>query len=509
MMTGMTLPATLASSRRLRATLAAAALVAGVAATVGQASQPSTPFDLVLSGGRVMDPASGLNAVRHVGIRGSRIAAISTSPLPGATTVDVSGLVVAPGFIDPHAHAQTLEGNQFQARDGVTTALELESGAMPMNDWYRSREGQALLNYGATVGHIYSRIAIMHEKRTWDEIRSTRQSTADPAPDWAYRPAESSEVDGMIARLDRGLADGALGIGMGPAYTPAAGRDELLRVFELAASRKALAFIHMRSAGEVEPGGSIDALQEVLANVAATGASVHIVHIGSNGLRQTPRLLSMIDGARARGLDVTTEVYPYTAASTYLQSALFEPGWQRRFAIGFNDVQWAATGERLTEGSFSRYRKQGGLVVIHMIPEASVRAALSHPGVMVGSDGVPLINGGGHPRGVGTYARVLGRYVREEKVLDLMTALRKISLMVAERLEPFVPAMRSKGRIAVGADADVTVFDAATVIDRATYEKPAQFSEGIRHVIVGGTFVVRDEQLVAGVTPGRAIRVAR
>ena len=201
----------------------------------------------------------------------------------------------------------------------------------------------------------------------------------------------------------------------------------------------------MRSAGEVEPGGSIDALQEVLANVAATGASVHIVHIGSMGLRQTPRLLAMIDGARARGLDVTTEVYPYTAASTYLQSALFDPGWQQRFAIGFQDVQWAATGERLTEASFARYRAQGGLVVIHMIPEASVRAALAHPGVMVGSDGVPLTNGGGHPRGVGTYARVLGRYVREEKVLDLMTALRKISLMVAQRLEPFVPAMRNEG----------------------------------------------------------------
>ncbi len=120
-----------------------------------------------------------------------------------------------------------------------------------------------------------------------------------PRPDWAFRKAAPAEVDAMIARLDRGLADGALGIGMGPAYTPAAGRDELLRVFELAARRKALAFIHMRSAGEVEPGGSIDALQEVLANVAATGASVHIVHIGSMGLRQTPRLLSD-DRRRAR-----------------------------------------------------------------------------------------------------------------------------------------------------------------------------------------------------------------
>jgi len=131
---------------------------------------------------------------------------------------------------------------------------------------------------------------------------------------------------------------------------------------------------------------------------------------------------------------------------------------------------------------------------------------LSHPHVMVGSDGVPLTNGGGHPRGVGTYARILGHYVREQKVIDLMTALRKITVMVAERLEPYVPAMRRKGRLAAGMDADITVFDPARVIDRATYERPAQYSEGIRHVLVGGTFVVRDEALVDGVAPGRAIR---
>lgn len=472
-------------------------------------AQPEGPFDLILASGRVMDPASGLDAVRHVGIRGGRIAAISAAPLTGATVVDVTGLVVAPGFIDPHAHAQSMEGNRFQARDGVTTALELESGALPIDEWYRSREGDALINYGATVGHIYSRIAVLHEKRTWSDIRATRLTTADPRPAWTFRPASTAEVDAMIARLERGLDEGALGIGMGPAYTPGAGREELLRVFELAARRKALAFIHMRSAGEVEPGGSIDAIQEVLANVAATGASVHIVHIGSNGLRQTPRLLAMIEGARARGLDVSTEVYPYTAGSTYLQSALFEPGWQDRFGITYKDVQWSATGERLTEATFTRYRKQGGWVVIHMIPDAAVRTALAHPLVMIGSDGVPLVDGGGHPRGAGTYARVLGRYVREEKVIDLMTALRKMTLMVAQRLEPFVPAMRQKGRLAVGADADVTVFDAARVIDRATYENPAQYSQGIRHVLVGGTFVVRDEQLVPDVAPGRAIRAGR
>ena len=490
-----------------RATMIVSAALCALALAVGvTASQPAAPFDLVLSGGRVMDPASGLDAVRHVGIRGGVIADISAVPLTGTTNLDVTGLIVAPGFIDPHAHWQTMDGNRYQARDGVTTALELESGAMPIDDWYASREGRALINYGATVGHIYARVSVMHEKGSWQEINATRQSTVDPRPDWSFRKASAPEIDAMMARLERGLAAGALGIGMGPAYTPGASRDELLRVFELAARHKALAFIHMRSAGEVEPGGSIDALQEVLANVAATGAAVHIVHIGSMGLRHTPRLLGMIDGARARGLDVTTEVYPYTAASTYLQSALFEPGWQERFAIGFGDVQWPATGERLTAESFTRYRKQGGLVVIHMIPEASVRAALSHPQVMVGSDGVPLTSGGGHPRGVGTYARVLGHYVREQKVIDLMTALRKITVMVAERLEPYVPAMRRKGRLAAGMDADITVFDPARVIDRATYERPAQYSEGIRHVLVGGTFVVRDEALVDGVAPGRAIR---
>lgn len=489
-----------------RPALAAIVVAMVVAAADVRTLQPAGPYDVVLAGGRVMDPATSLDAVRHVGVRGGEVAAISTTPLAGTTVVDVSGLVVAPGFIDPHSHAQTLEGNRFQARDGVTTALELESGALPIPDWYRSREESALLNFGATVGHIPSRIAVMHDKQRWSEISATRQDTSNPRPDWTHRQATPEEIDGMMALLEGGLAEGALGVGMGPAYTPGASREELLRVFEVAARRKALAFIHMRSAGGIEPGGSIDALQEVLANVAATGASVHIVHITSNGLGRTRRLLSMIDGARTRGLEITTELYPYTAASTYLQSALFEPGWQERFAIGFGDLQWAATGERLTEETFARYRAQGGFVVIHMIPEDAMQAALAHPDVMIGSDGVPLTAGGGHPRGIGTYARVLGRFVRDERRLDLMTALAKITLLPARRLEPFVPVMRRKGRIAVGSDADLTVFDPARVIDRATYERPAQYSEGIRHVLVGGTFVVRDEQLVEGVLPGRAIR---
>ena len=126
---------------------------------------------------------------------------------------------------------------------------------------------------------------------------------------------------------------------------------------------------------------------------------------------------------RAAGHDVTTEVYPYTAAATVIESAIFNPGWQENFKIGYGDVAWALTGERLTKESFDRYRKQGGWVIIYMMKEEDVSRAVAHPGVMIASDGVPFVNGTGHPRGAGTFARTLGHYSRERKVLPLMDAL--------------------------------------------------------------------------------------
>jgi dihydroorotase len=227
---------------------------------------------------------------------------------------------------------------------------------------------------------------------------------------------------------------------------------------------------------------------------------VHIVHITSMGLGETRQCLTMIEEARARGLDITTEAYPYTAGMTDLGSAIFDEGWQgRQGGITYHDLQWAATGERLTAESFARYRKQGGYVAIHSIPESIVQLAMGHPLVMIASDGI-LNEGKGHPRAAGTFARVLGRYVREQHSLSLMDAVRKMTVMPADRL-----GMGNKGRIAIGADADVTVFDAARVTDRATFENPAQYSEGIPFVVVGGTLVVERGQLV-DVVPGRAVR---
>jgi N-acyl-D-aspartate/D-glutamate deacylase len=446
-------------------------------------------YDVVLANGRVMDPESGLDAVRNVGITGGRIAAISASPLNGRTVVDVKGLVVAPGFIDLHVHKHSPEVYGFKARDGVTTALELEFGVWPVKAWYAQREDRSLINYGATSGHIPATMAILGDNGNFAPSEATANRVATPA-----------EVRQIRERVMQGLDDGALGIGFGINYLPNSSREEILDLFELAAGRKLPCFVHVRHGGPIEPGAE-DAVQEVIADAAATGAPLHIVHITSVGLRQTPTLLRMIRGARARGLDVTTEAYPYTAGMTDLSSAIFDTGWQEhQGGITYKDLQWAATGERLTPETFAKYRKQGGMVAIHSIPEEVVRVAIADPMVAIASDSV-LENGIGHPRAAGTYARVLGRYVREQHDLTLMEALRKMTLMPAQRIN-----QPNKGRIKAGADADITVFDPAHVIDRATFDKPAQYSDGIPFVMVNGVFVVKNGEIQNGVSPGRAIR---
>jgi dihydroorotase len=325
-------------------------------------------------------------------------------------------------------------------------------------------------------------------------------SSPPEAADFARRAATDDELKRLADMLDGGLREGGLGIGFHVAYTPAATDAELERMFRVAASRRAPVFIHIRSHGR-------EHIQKTIELAAAAKASLHIVHLGSSAPNDTKEALATITAARERGMDVTTEVYPYTAGSTRLESPIFDEGWRERRGLDYGNIQWLATGERLTRETFDAYRRTGGGgVLLHYIPQSAVDFAVAAPGVMIASDAVAYENGKGHPRSAGTFARVLGHHVREQKALGLMDALAKMTILPARRLESVAPALRRKGRLSVAADADITVFDPARVAARATYEDSAVPSAGIPYVLVNGAFVVRQGAIVEGVNPGRAIR---
>ncbi len=444
-------------------------------------------FDLVIANGRVIDPESGLDQIRHLGISGRTIVSISAAPLAGRTTIDASGLVVVPGFIDLHAHGQTPETYRFQARDGVTTALELEVGAADIERWYADRKSGRLINYGVSIGHIPVRMAVMRDPGTFL-----------PTGDGAHKAASAVQIKDIARRIEDGLKQGAVSMGAGFPYTPAATREELLEVFRVASRHRAPVHVHIRR--------GVTGLAEALKLAGETKAPLHVVHINSAGTTATAEMLKMIANARAQGLDVTTEAYPYDAGMTEIQSANLDE-YQDAPAEKVALLEWPKTGERLNRETFQKYRKMGGPVVLHTNTEEMVNIAVTSPLTMIASDSY-WENGTGHPRTTGTYSKVLGRYVRESRSLTLMDAIRKMTLMPAERLQARVPAMRTKGRLRVGADADITVFDAAQIIDRSTYREPGLAPVGIQHVIVNGVPVVAKGQLVEGVAPGQAVKGA-
>jgi len=462
--------------------LAPAAIIAAVALA---AACSSPTYDLVIANGRVMDPESGLDGVRNVGITGGKIVAISEGTLKGTRVVDATGLVVAPGFIDLHEHGQNEESYGLMVRDGVTSALEIEVGTGDIATWYAEREKGQIVNYGASIGHIKARMQVLHDPGTG----------LLPAGVGGSGMASDAQQTEMEAILRRGLAEGAVAVGFGSAYTPGANMAEIERMFRVAGGGDASAHIHMR--------GGIAGLDSTIAAAKAAGAKLHFVHINSSADTLLPAFLEHITAARDAGQDVTVEAYPYGAGMTEITSALFDD-WRTWPDARFPLHQLVSSGARLTRKTFGEARAKGGTVIIHGRSEDQTRMAILSPLAMIASDGY-IENGRGHPRTSGSFSKVLGKYVREEKALPLMDALRKMTLMPAQRLEARVPAMMQKGRVRAGADADLTVFDPATVIDHSTYEDATIPSAGVPYVIVGGQLVVDGGKLTAA-RPGRAIR---
>ena len=480
--------------------------IACIAGTQFAWGQPTVTFDFVLTGGRVIDPETGLDAVKNVGIQNGRITEISDSPLVGRENIDVSGLVVAPGFIDLHIHGIGNKEQEYQAHDGVTTALELEWGVGFLKEWYAARSSKALINYGASAPWFFNRFKTLPPDNP-DDILQLEESIpkqnfnfiktlAYVAPSFD-KELSDAQLAKMLDNIRQSLADGGVGIGVPVGYVPGAGREEIFRVYQLAGSLQAPVFTHIRK-------GGVMAVQQVISDAVLTNAPLHIVHINSMTLSEIELAIEMVNTAQKRGFDITTELYPYTAASTDLASALFDEGWQQRFGMEFNDLQWVATGERLTEETFNMYRKEGGTVIMYMMRPAWIKAGIASKGTIIASDGMPYAKLA-HPRTAGTFSRVLGKYVREDKVLSLTEAIEKITLLPAKRLEEIAPMMRFKGRIQVGSDADITIFDPATIIDKATFDKGLEFSEGIRYVMVNGMFVIKNGNTVEGAFPGQPI----
>jgi N-acyl-D-aspartate/D-glutamate deacylase len=491
-------------------------------------------FDVVLRGGRVIDPESGLDAVRDVAIAGDRVARIGSGVPPGRLDLDVAGQVVTAGFIDIHSHAYDLGSVRLQAMDGVTTALELEGGITPVAAAYeRAARAGRPVNYGFAASWAMARMEALAGVRLDGDLTGLFRHFSDPH--W-LRAATPAEADRVLALLEADLADGALGIGVLAGYAPGADPAEYLQVAALAARAGMPTFTHSRDLVELTPRTLIDGAEEVVRAAGETGAHMHYCHVNSTTLRHADRVLSLVERAQRAGSRVTTEAYPYGAGMTGIGAAFLAPERLAERGLAASDLTYAPTGERVADAARLRELRAidpAGLAIIRHLDDddpadrALLLRYILFPGAVVASDAMPLTWSRAsppastapdpdawplpaaaftHPRTAGTFGRSLRLLTRDGGSLELAEALAKCSLAPARLLEDHVPAMRRKGRVAEGADADIVVLDPATITDQATYSASTRPTTGIRHVLVNGTFVVRGAELVQEARPGRPVR---
>jgi cytosine/adenosine deaminase-related metal-dependent hydrolase len=484
-------------------------------------------YDAVLRGGRVIDPESGLDEVSDVAIAGDRVAAVGIGLPPGRQEIDVADQVVTAGFIDLHSHAHDLGSARLRVMDGVTTALELEAGVMPVAAAYAASAAAGRpLNYGFATSWALARMGVLADVTLDGSVALLFANLADPR--WSGA-ASTTEIGRVLGMLEADLADGALGIGLLVGYAPGASPEEYLHVASLAAASGVPTFTHSRDLIEFRPDVAIDGAEEIVRAAGETGAHMHYCHVNSTTLRHADRVLALVERAQLAGARVSTEAYPYGAGMTGIGATFLASERLAERGLTPRSIIYAPTGEEVSGAARLnelRAADPGGLAIIRQLDDddpsdqAVLLRYLTFPGSVIASDAMPLTWIGTapepaawplppaaftHPRTAGTYARSIST-LRRNGALSLSEILAKCSLHPAVLLQDRVPAMRRKGRVSVGSDADIVVFDPATITDQATYADSTRPSTGIRHVLVNGTFVVRDGELDTNAQPGRPIR---
>jgi len=493
-------------------------------------------YDLVIINGRVMDPESKLDAVRNVGVKDGKIAIVTKKSIKGKDTINAKGHVVAPGFIDGHVHTTDIPlGQKAMLRDGVTTAMELEGGALPIDRWYKKLEGKSQLNYGASVSASAARTA------TFDPDYLKHTTSADVIHDMMGCPdvdvtldtytkvPDADQIKNILTLVEEGLQQGGLGVGITPGYIVGGyTSQEMIGVQKLVGKYGAFSHVHGRFSSQLPPTTGILAFQEAIASAGEYGGGLILAHFTAQALNLTSVAIQYIDDLKGSGVPVILEIYPYNfgASGSGVSADYLKPdNYQKNMGRTYSDIILNSTGEKLTKKKYEELVKSAPFtpVMFYNATEDDMLKGLAHPTVLVGSDAMyfsdkngkfmadwdtPWESLTGHPRATGTHAKVL-RLSREKNLMPLMTAISKMSYQYADFLAKHgVKQMEKKGRIQVGADADITIFDPNTVRDNSSLEKGknALPSTGIPYVVVNGTIVVKDSKVLKGVFPGKPIR---
>lgn len=450
-------------------------------------------MDLCIRGGMVIDPSQKIESKLNIGVKDGKIACLSSDEIEADNYIDAEGLIVTPAFIDCHMHEGNLDpvtGEidkiifEYALKMGVGTVIggNCGVGSTDVGKYLDKVDSEGLpVNIGLLAPHGDLRKLVGAENK--------------------YEGITENQLEDLKTAVEKQLRSGALGISFGISYTPGITTTEFMEVASLAREQNKIITAHVRN----DAAFVFEAAKELLDVSEKLGVPTQFSHIGSMGsFGQMKDLLSMIDSYRARNLSVMMDCYPYAAFCTWIGATTYDEGFLERYGIDYSSIEVAEgkyKGTRLTESLFRELRENAPdtLTIGHVMNQEEVDMAITHPLVMVASDG--LINSGmGHPRAAGAFPRFIKRYVKELKALSISEAIAKITINPARHF-----GINSKGSLKIGSDADITIFNLETIMDCASFENSADAPKGVCYTILSGKIAAKDSKIING-TRGRSVR---